>query len=87
MLLSYPQVTADPKTSGDEHWQEAVIIGLIKSSKRPKPGSRLRFGDNLVAIVEELLADGKVRVRLRFRGDLDPLLANHGRMPLPLHPP
>jgi len=83
MLLSYPQAATDTPTAADDQWQEAIIIGLIKSSKRPKPGSRLIFGDNLTGIVEELLADGKVRVRLRFRGDLDPLLANHGRMPLP----
>ncbi len=81
MLLSYPQAGSGA-TTGDD-WQEAVIIGLIKSSKRPKPASRLLFGDNLSAVVEEILADGKVRVRLRFSGDLDPLLAAHGRMPLP----
>ncbi|MDH3392885.1 MAG: S-adenosylmethionine:tRNA ribosyltransferase-isomerase, partial [Desulfobulbaceae bacterium] len=82
MLLSYPQAEPAPATPDDD-WQEAVIIGLIKSSKRPKHGSRLIFGDNLTAIVEELLDDGKVRVRLRFRGDLDTLLGRHGRLPLP----
>ncbi len=83
MLLSYPQVTKDTTQSQGDGWQEAVIIGLVKSSKRPKPASKLLFGDHLTGIIEEILADGKVRVRLRFRGDLDPLLANHGRMPLP----
>ena len=83
MLLSYPQAESSSSEAEDTEWQEAVIIGLAKSSKRPKPASKLIFGDNLTGIVEELLADGKVRVRLRFRGDLDPLLKKHGRMPLP----
>ena len=82
MLLSYPQPESSENPIDDD-WQEAVIIGLIKTSKRPKPGSKLIFGDKLESIVEDLLPDGKVRVRLRFKGDLDPLLAQHGRLPLP----
>ena len=83
MLLGYPQpITAAAANTATE-WQEATATGLVKSSKRPKPGSKLLFGDDLHAIVEEILADGKVRVRLRHRGDLDGLLARHGRLPLP----
>ena len=81
MLLSYPQVEQAAQSSDD--WQEAIIIGLIKSSKRPKIQSNLLFGDNLHGVVEEIMADGKVKVRLRFKGDLDTQLAQHGRLPLP----
>ena len=81
MLLSYPQADTTPQPT--DGWQEAVLVGLVKSSKRPKVQSKLLFGEELEGIVEEIFADGKVRVRLRFKGDLDTQLAQHGRLPLP----
>ncbi len=81
MLLGYPEAVAGPAPAAE--WQETTATGLVKSSKRPKPGSRLLFGDDLDAVVEEILADGKVRVRLRHRGELDQVLGRHGRLPLP----
>ena len=74
-LLGYPV------TGGEEGRAEAVC--LLKSSKRPRPGSLLFFGGGLSCEVLELLSNGKVRVSLSFDGDLDVLLNDHGRIPLP----
>lgn len=62
---------------------EVLVTGLVKSSKRVRPGMRLLFGDDLAGEVVELLSDGKVRVRLRLTAPLDAVLERHGRMPLP----
>lgn len=64
---------------------EAVALALIRSSKRPKPGSLLHFADDLQACVEELMEDGKVRVRLLCHpeAELTVLLERHGQLPLP----
>ncbi|WP_417911991.1 tRNA preQ1(34) S-adenosylmethionine ribosyltransferase-isomerase QueA [Candidatus Electronema sp. TJ] len=64
---------------------EAAALALLRSSKRPKPGSLLHFADDLQACVEELMEDGKVRVRLIYppAADLALLLERHGQLPLP----
>lgn len=83
LILEYPAVAGVCVAEEQGGWQEVEVVGLVKSSKRPRPGSRLLFADNLLAEVRELLADGKVRVLLRFRGELAALLEEHGRLPLP----
>ncbi len=64
---------------------EAAALALLRSSKRPKPGSLLHFVDDLQARVEELLPDGKVSVVLRYppEAELAVLLEQHGQLPLP----
>ncbi|MFZ5774238.1 MAG: tRNA preQ1(34) S-adenosylmethionine ribosyltransferase-isomerase QueA [Thermodesulfobacteriota bacterium] len=79
LVLSYPGAVA----LADDGWQRAELVGLIKSSKRPKPGSGLFFSEHLRAEVLELLPDGKVRVALLFQGELAELLEAYGRLPLP----
>jgi S-adenosylmethionine:tRNA ribosyltransferase-isomerase len=79
LLLEFPRPM--PALTGD--WQQAVAGGLIKTSKRPKPGSTISFGENLQARVEKILPAGKVQARLLYRGDLHDLLEQHGRIPLP----
>ncbi|MDH5299063.1 MAG: tRNA preQ1(34) S-adenosylmethionine ribosyltransferase-isomerase QueA, partial [Desulfobulbaceae bacterium] len=85
MLLGYPQApsAATAPAGHASDWQEVTALGLIKSSKRPRQGGLLIFGPDLEGMVEEILADGKVLVRLRFRGNLAHQLDSHGRMPLP----
>lgn len=76
LLLEYPQPLPDEEGFGA--W------ALLRSSKGPRPGLRLRFGDDLQAVVREVGAGGKVRVQLQCGGGgLDPCLARYGRMPLP----
>ncbi len=85
LLLHYPGNSGPCRE--DPAWQETRVLALVKSSKRPRPGGRLLFGDRLQAVVETLHDDGKVRIRLMHRPaegeDLDGLLARHGQMPLP----
>ncbi len=81
-LLEYPEPV--PSTGADQAFAAPC---LIKSSKRPKPGSFLRFGSELRARVEELGEDGRARVTLFCRpgtaSSLEDLLAAHGSIPLP----
>ncbi len=80
LLLHFP----DPATD-DNNGQTARALTLIKSSKRPKPGSILFFGETLTARIEKLRADGKVEVILTYPSgqDLENLLKTLGQIPLP----
>lgn len=78
-ILDYPRsVTSDTVGGG-----KVEILGLLKSSKRARPGSRLLFPEGLVGEVLELSTDGKVRVSLSFMGEFDDVLEKCGRVPLP----
>jgi S-adenosylmethionine:tRNA ribosyltransferase-isomerase len=79
LLLDFPRPMA--ALAGD--WQQAVAGALIKTSKRPKPGSTIIFGEDFQALVEEILPDGKIQARLLYRGNLHDLLERHGHIPLP----
>ncbi|OGQ86369.1 MAG: tRNA preQ1(34) S-adenosylmethionine ribosyltransferase-isomerase QueA [Deltaproteobacteria bacterium RIFOXYD12_FULL_56_24] len=83
LILEYPVHQADPGNGDMAGWQQTEVVGLVKSAKRPQPGGKLLFSENLVGTVRELLPGGKVRVVLRYRGDLARLLDEHGQMPLP----
>lgn len=75
-LLGYPLV--EEAGAG-----RALAVGLLKSSKRPKVGSRLLLGDELGGEVLEYLESGQARVALSFSGDLEAVLSTHGQVPLP----
>lgn len=64
---------------------KAVAEALIKSSKRPRPGSTITISKDLSCTVGELLDGGKARVTLNFdhEGDLAEILASRGQVPLP----
>lgn len=83
LILEYPRAEAGFGGAGLDGWLQAEVIGLVKSAKRPHPGGKLLFSENLFGTVRELLPDGKVRVALHFRGDLAMLLEAHGQLPLP----
>ena len=80
MILEYPQNVG---SSGDSAVQHVQVTGLVRSSKRPRPGARLIFGERLEGEVLEILPDGKVRVDLICLGEFDALLEKYGIMPLP----
>jgi len=77
-LLQYPELV-------EEDDSVAVVQALIKSSKRPKVGSRLILGDELQAEVAADWGDGKVRLILTFsrQKGLAAALAASGQVPLP----
>lgn len=79
LLLSYPEEVKE----GRDGWQSATCLALVKSSKRPKVGSRLFFTDRLYAHVTDILADGKVAVNIMYKGDLFDVLQEAGQLPLP----
>ncbi|XPV76341.1 MAG: tRNA preQ1(34) S-adenosylmethionine ribosyltransferase-isomerase QueA [Desulfovibrio sp.] len=80
MLTPLPLIT--PADAGDG-WQEAEVQGLLRSSKSPKPGAEVLFGDDLVLRVIAKGDFGKSRVVLKWRGDLAAILTQLGHMPLP----
>ena len=80
LLLHFPEPAGE-----NDNFHQATALSLIKSSKRPKPGSMLHFAKSLQARVDTLLPDGKVAVTLFYpaTADLESLLETHGRIPLP----
>jgi S-adenosylmethionine:tRNA ribosyltransferase-isomerase len=80
LLLHFPRY--EKEVDGQN---QATTLALIKSSKRPKPGSILVFSDALHVQVESFLPDGKAQVRLFSPAhiDLEQLLEEHGEIPLP----
>jgi S-adenosylmethionine:tRNA ribosyltransferase-isomerase len=85
LLLYFPETILARQLENGWHGVEATA--LLKSSKRPPPGSRLAFGDNLTATVLELLDFGQVRLELLYRltddNSLEDLFIRHGQIPLP----
>jgi S-adenosylmethionine:tRNA ribosyltransferase-isomerase len=79
-LLSYPV-----EQTNENGENRAQVTSLIKSSKRPKPGSLLLLGPHLKATILELLQDGKVIIELNYAGnkDLSEILEQYGQVPLP----
>ncbi len=82
LLLSFPAMEPQ-EVSGHPGWRQVEGLGLVKSSKRPRPGTVLLFGEGLKAVVREILADGKVVVNLHFTGALHDQLEQVGQLPLP----
>jgi len=84
LLLAYPET--DRKTLANS-WLTTRVPTLIKSSKRPKEGATLHFGENMQATVARVREDGKVEVDLHYRpgdnGSLAELLRRYGEIPLP----
>lgn len=81
LVLDYPRDFVE--FAGQENPFRTEVLGLLKSSKRPRPGTGLFFADDLRGEVLELLDDGKVRAALFFRGDFAEVLNRCGRVPLP----
>jgi S-adenosylmethionine:tRNA ribosyltransferase-isomerase len=80
-LLSYPLLienTADQAAT-------ATANALIKSSKRPRPGSVITMNDDFSCTILEQLGEGRVRIALHYdrQKDLAEILKNHGQIPLP----
>lgn len=91
-LLEYPDTPRIPGNNPvpspdvglpDPPWSQTRVTALLKSSKRPRPGSRLLFSDKFEGVVEKLLSRGKVQVLLRFRGAKEEILSACGQVPLP----
>ncbi len=79
-LLSYPV-----ELKSEKKLQHAEVTTLIKSSKRPKPGSFIALGPDLQAEILEIFPDGKVKIKLIYshENQLVDILEKHGQVPLP----
>jgi len=66
------------KDFGDNKWEV-----LVKPGRKCKIGTRLKFGERLVAEVVEILEDGNRIVKLEYDGILNEILDEIGVMPLP----
>ena len=82
-LLEFPLTSeqSEHKTK----WLTATAPALIKSSKRPRPGTKILLGEAFFCTVVELLDGGKVFVKLHFNPehDLSELFHKYGQVPLP----
>ena len=56
---------------------------LLRSSKRPRKGSRLFFDEDLSGVVEDLGEDGLIKIVFQGTQSIDSLLEDKGMMPLP----
>ncbi len=70
------------KVSG---WKTATATALIKSSKKPRLGSRVLINENLSCTILEQLDGGKAVVELHYKPSLalTEILAKCGQIPLP----
>jgi S-adenosylmethionine:tRNA ribosyltransferase-isomerase len=81
---AYPSAGQDgekPEASGG--WREADVLGLLRSSKKAKPGEVVTFADDLALEVAWRGDFGHSRVRLHWRGDLQAIFERIGHIPLP----
>ena len=76
-LLSYPQES--------EEKGEITATALIKSSKRPHPGSSILISDELSCTILESLGEGRVKIALHYdqAKGLAEILSACGQIPLP----
>jgi S-adenosylmethionine:tRNA ribosyltransferase-isomerase len=92
-LLEYPDFTGDtdlrPRHGAEpkETWQDFTVVGLLKSSKKARPGTRFFFSPELEAELLQYLDAGRVEVKLCFKTgsgrNPEETLATCGRIPLP----
>ena len=61
----------------------ATRLCLMRSSKRPKPGTLLFFESSVFGTVEEILDKGLVKIKFSGEKNIDLLLSEKGRLPLP----
>jgi S-adenosylmethionine:tRNA ribosyltransferase-isomerase len=74
LVLEHPEVEAENRPTRS---------CLVKSSKRPKKGSRLFFESGVSGRVGESLDNGLVRITFSGNCSIDSLILEKGRMPLP----
>lgn len=81
-LLLTPLPLIEEKQEADG-WKTAAVEGLLRSSKRNRPGSVIRFDPELELEVVATHDFGRADVRLRWKNDLATLFIRLGHLPLP----
>ncbi len=82
-LLEFPLIANQQKQNRE--WLTATATALIKSSKRPRPGTNIVFCDTFSCTIIEQLDGGKALIKLHFRSEdtLTDLFQRYGQVPLP----
>lgn len=80
-LLLTPLPLLQARESGG--WLEAQAQGLLRASKKPKPGETFAFAPDLGVTVVERGEFGLSRVVLSWQGDLGAIFERIGHIPLP----
>ena len=60
-----------------------VFIGLLRSSRRPAPGTTIHFGATLTCMVLDDLGGGRWRLRFAGADDLEAAIRGSAELPLP----
>lgn len=66
-----------------EEISDGLWLTLARPARRLRPGKRVIFSEKLAAIVEERTEDGRIIARFDFEGELDQILDETGKTPLP----
>ena len=93
-LLEYPDFSKlEPVVNSQDpgitnaNWCSVPVTGLVKSSKRPKPGTRVIFSTALQGEILDSMEGGKAKVNLIFDCSAgvapEDILSSCGRVPLP----
>ena len=92
-LLEYPdfnKITVTENDNNRDGFRQSYFLdvsGLLKSSKRPREGSRLIFSPAVTGEIKNILKDGKALIRLKLDTDIpenpEDILERLGRVPLP----
>lgn len=82
-LLELPRKHTE--TEGNKETETMRATALLKSSKRPRPGTDIHISPELSCSVISLLQGGKAEIALRFppEYELDDLFQSTGQVPLP----
>lgn len=64
-------------------WSTASVQGLLRASKRPKPGDKITFSDDFHLIVRDRADFGRSEAELFWKGDLADKFRTMGHYPLP----
>ncbi|MDQ7032214.1 MAG: tRNA preQ1(34) S-adenosylmethionine ribosyltransferase-isomerase QueA [Desulfonauticus sp.] len=80
LLTPFPLLKPQKHASG---WFWVPVEGLIKASKRPKPGQKIIFGPDFYLIIQEEKEFGRIKGLLFFQKELKEKFLNYGHMPLP----
>ncbi len=81
-LMLTPLPLLEPRDAGGG-WQRAPARGLVRASKKPRPGDVLAFAPDLSVEVVQRGDFGHCRVELTWQGDLAAIFERIGHMPLP----
>ncbi len=80
LLTPLPLLQAEQKEGG---WQSAAAEGLLRGSRRRKPGDLMYFTEDLQVEVVSVGDFGQSKVLLHWRGDIYAIFNSVGKPPLP----